>query len=114
MQTVTKQQVLDHLKTIKDPDFEGDIVSLGLVSDIFIADNKVFFSITVPANRAEELEPLRIAAERAVRSINGVLFGDGTVPGPVTDRLMQAYVDLVGFDWISQYTRHPAIDAPRL
>jgi len=49
-----------------------------------------------------------------VRSINGVLFGDGSVPGPITHRLMQAYVDLVGFDWISQYTRHPAIDAPRL
>jgi len=49
-----------------------------------------------------------------VRSINGVLFGDGTVPGPITNRLMQAYVDLVGFDWISQYTKHPATDAPRL
>ncbi|MGH6760622.1 MAG: Mrp/NBP35 family ATP-binding protein [Phyllobacterium sp.] len=72
MQTVTTQQVLDHLKTIKGPDFEADIVSLGLVSDIFIADNKVFFSITVPANRAKELEPLRVAAERAVRGIEGV------------------------------------------
>lgn len=49
-----------------------------------------------------------------VRSINGVLFGDGTVPGPITNRLMQAYVDLVGFDWISQYTKHPATDSPRL
>ncbi len=49
-----------------------------------------------------------------VRSINGVLFGDGTVPGPITERLMKAYVDLVGFDWIAQYTRHPAVDAARL
>jgi branched-chain amino acid aminotransferase len=49
-----------------------------------------------------------------VRSMNGVIFGDGTVPGPITRRLMQAYVDLVGFDWISQYTRHQATDAPRL
>lgn len=49
-----------------------------------------------------------------VRSINGALFGDGTVPGPITNRLMQAYVDLVGFDWISQYTKHPATDTPRL
>jgi branched-chain amino acid aminotransferase len=49
-----------------------------------------------------------------VRSINGVLFGDGTVPGPITNRLMQAYVDFVGFDWISQYTKHPATDSPRL
>jgi branched-chain amino acid aminotransferase len=49
-----------------------------------------------------------------VRSINGVVFGDGSVPGPVTRRLMQAYVDLVGFDWISQYAKHPATEAPRL
>jgi ATP-binding protein involved in chromosome partitioning len=37
---------------------------VGLVSDIFIADGKVFFSITVPAARVQELEPLRAAAER--------------------------------------------------
>src|SRR5918995_6717023 len=70
--SVTKETVLERLKTIKGPDFEGDIVSLGLVSDIFIADSKVFFSITVPAARAQELEPLRSAAERVVNAIPGV------------------------------------------
>jgi ATP-binding protein involved in chromosome partitioning len=69
---VTKETVLERLRTIKGPDFEGDIVSLGLVSDIFIADSKVFFSITVPAERAKELEPLRAAAERVVSAIPGV------------------------------------------
>ncbi|QPC86706.1 P-loop NTPase [Mesorhizobium sp. NBSH29] len=69
---VNKETVLDQLKTVKGPDFEGDIVSLGLVSDIFIADAKVFFSITVPAARAQELEPLRAAAERVVTAIPGV------------------------------------------
>lgn len=48
-----------------------------------------------------------------VCSINGSLFGDGSVPGPITERLMKAYVDLVGFDWISQYTRYPVADTPR-
>jgi ATP-binding protein involved in chromosome partitioning len=70
--SVTKEAVLERLKTIKGPDFESDIVSLGLVSDIFIADSKVFFSITVPAARAQELEPLRAAAERAVKTMPGV------------------------------------------
>lgn len=70
--SVTKEAVLDALKTIKGPDFEGDIVSLGLVSEIFIASGKVFFSITVPAARAQELEPLRAAAERVVKQIPGV------------------------------------------
>lgn len=70
--SVTKEAVLDTLRAIKGPDFEGDIVSLGLVSDIFIANAKVFFSITVPAERADALEPLRAAAERAVKAMPGV------------------------------------------
>ena len=70
--SVTKEAVVETLKTIKGPDFEGDIVSLGMVSDIFIASSKVFFSITVPAARAQALEPLRAAAERAVRAMPGV------------------------------------------
>jgi ATP-binding protein involved in chromosome partitioning len=69
---VTREAVLDKLKTVRGPDLEGDIVSLGMVSDIFIADSKVFFSITVPAARAQELEPLRAAAERVVKAMPGV------------------------------------------
>jgi ATP-binding protein involved in chromosome partitioning len=70
--SLTNETVIEKLKTIRGPDLEGDIVSLGMVSEIFIADGKVFFSITVPAARAQELEPLRAAAERAVRSMPGV------------------------------------------
>ncbi|TPI22721.1 Mrp/NBP35 family ATP-binding protein [Mesorhizobium sp. B4-1-1] len=70
--TVTKESVVERLKTVNGPDFTGNIVDLGMVSEIFIADSKVFFSITVPAARAQELEPLRAAAERAVTAIPGV------------------------------------------
>ncbi|WP_187968026.1 Mrp/NBP35 family ATP-binding protein [Aquibium microcysteis] len=70
--SVTKETVIEKLRTIPGPDGGGDIVSLGLVSDIFIADGKAFFSITVPAARARELEPLRETAERAVKAIPGV------------------------------------------
>ena len=69
---VTKETVLERLKTVNGPDFSGNIVDLGLLSDIFIADGKVFFSITVPAARAQEMEPLRAAAERVVKAIPGV------------------------------------------
>lgn len=72
MSQITQEAVLAQLKQVTGPDFEGDIVSLGLVSDIFIADNKVFFSITVPAERAQAMEPLRLRAEKLVRSIPGV------------------------------------------
>ncbi|WP_296745513.1 Mrp/NBP35 family ATP-binding protein [Mesorhizobium sp.] len=70
--SVSKEIVIERLKTVNGPDFTGNIVDLGMVSDIFIADSKVFFSITVPAARAQEMEPLRAAAERVVKAIPGV------------------------------------------
>jgi ATP-binding protein involved in chromosome partitioning len=70
--TVSKPQVLDVLRRIKGPDLEGNIVDLGLVSEILVKDDRVYFSITVPVARAEELEPLRKAAESVVAKVPGV------------------------------------------
>ncbi|MCB1452558.1 MAG: Mrp/NBP35 family ATP-binding protein [Rhizobiaceae bacterium] len=70
--TVTKEAVVEKLRSIRGQNMESDIVSLGLVSEIFIADSKVFFSVTVPAEKAREMEPLRAAAEAAVKSLPGV------------------------------------------
>jgi ATP-binding protein involved in chromosome partitioning len=72
MPDVTKEQVLEALAKVRGPDLEGDIVSLGMVSDVFISDGKAYFSITVPADRAKELEPLRAAAERTVKAVPGI------------------------------------------
>ncbi|MBB3592317.1 ATP-binding protein involved in chromosome partitioning [Rhizobium sp. BK529] len=72
MTEVTKEQVLETLKTVRGPDLEHNIVELGMVSDVFISDGKVYFSITVPAERAQELEPMRLAAERVIREMPGV------------------------------------------
>lgn len=72
MAVVTKEIVLDRLKSVGGIEDADDIVSAGMVSDIFIAEGKVFFSLAVPADRAKQLEPLRLAAEEAVRAIPGV------------------------------------------
>ena len=72
MPVVDKQTVLDRLGQIRGPDDDRDIVRRGMVSDIVIADDKVMFSITVPAERADAFEPMRHAAETAVRTIPGV------------------------------------------
>lgn len=73
MAEITQQDVFAALKNVAGPDGQGDIVSQGLVTGIFIASGKVFFSVTVPAERAQELEPLRVAAEKAVASLPGVI-----------------------------------------
>lgn len=72
MNDTIKSAVIEQLRQIKGPDLEGDIVSLGLVSDVFVSDGRVAFSITVPAERAQELEPLRQAAEKVVKEVDGV------------------------------------------
>jgi len=69
---VTKERVLDMLQKVKGPDGDGDIVSLDLVSEIVINKGKVYFSISVDPGRAQELEPLRQAAQDIVSRIDGV------------------------------------------
>ena len=41
-----------------------------------------------------------------VRSINGAVVADGQMPGPITKRLTDAYIDLVDYDFVGQYLRH--------
>ena len=72
MTEVTKEMVLDRLQKVRGPDGEGDIVEQGLVSDIFVSGGRVAFSITVDADRAKDLEPLRQAAEKVVSAMPGV------------------------------------------
>ena len=43
-----------------------------------------------------------------VRSVNGNQIGDGSVPGPITRRLTDAYARLVDHDFVAQYLKHLA------
>jgi ATP-binding protein involved in chromosome partitioning len=70
--SVTKSQVLDHLRSVSGLDGDGNIADQGLVSEIIIKEDRVYFSITVPIDRAGDLEPMRQAAEKAVAEIEGV------------------------------------------
>lgn len=70
--TISTAQILDQLKRVKGPELSGNIVDLGLVSGIVIEGDQLSFSITVPAHLADQLEPLRAAAEKAASSVPGV------------------------------------------
>ena len=72
MASVTRDQVLEQLKKIHGPDGKGDLVSSGVVENVLVNDGKVIFSLSVAADRAKQLEPLRALAEQAVASIEGV------------------------------------------
>ncbi|WP_174019903.1 Mrp/NBP35 family ATP-binding protein [Agrobacterium fabrum] len=83
MAEVSKNQVEKALETVIYPGSGNNIVALGMVSEIFIADAKAYFSITVPADKASEMEPLRLAAERAAKSVEGIA---GAVVALTADR----------------------------
>ena len=74
--TVTKDQIESALRAVALPSGEGDIVSAGMVSEPFITESekgaKVMFSLNVPAEMAEQLEPLRGTAQAAVEALSGV------------------------------------------
>jgi ATP-binding protein involved in chromosome partitioning len=69
--TATKEQVLASLAAVKSP--EGlALTGTGKLSDVVVSDGKVFFSITVDAAVVPAWEPVRKAAEAAVRAVPGV------------------------------------------
>lgn len=47
---ITKDQVYDRLKTVMDPELFIDIVSLGLIYDVFVTENliRVTMTLTTP------------------------------------------------------------------
>jgi len=72
MPEITRDDVLGTLRGVRVPDLGRDIVSLGLLSEVVIAGGRVVFSIAVDPARAAAFEPVRRAAEEAVRALPGV------------------------------------------
>ena len=68
---VSKEDVLAKLAQVKSPD-GAPLTETGKLSDVVVADGKVFFSITVDAAVVPQWEPVRKAAEAAVRAVPGV------------------------------------------
>jgi ATP-binding protein involved in chromosome partitioning len=67
----TKEEVLERLAAVKAPDGRP-LLATGTLSDVVVSDGKVFFSLTVDAAAVPAWEPVRKAAEAAVRSVPGV------------------------------------------
>ncbi len=72
MSDLNKEKVLEALKAIKAPGGEVDIVSAGMVSEIVIAGRNVMFALQVDPDQAQAYEPVRKAAEEAVKALEGV------------------------------------------
>jgi len=67
----SKEQVLAALAKVPAPG-GVPLTGTGVLSDVVVTDGKVFFSITVDAAAVKAWEPVRKAAEDAVRAVPGV------------------------------------------
>jgi len=68
---VSKEQVLAALAKVSAPGGAA-LTDAKVLSDVVVTDRKVFFSLTVDAAAVKAWEPVRQAAETAVRAIPGV------------------------------------------
>ncbi len=67
-----KTKIREKLSQVAVEGLDGDIISLGMTSDIVVNEGKVIFSISVPESFTGDLGTLRNAAEKAVASLDGV------------------------------------------
>jgi ATP-binding protein involved in chromosome partitioning len=88
MATITREQVLETLRNIVDPDLHRDIVSLGFVKDVVICDGavKVVIELTTPACPVRD--QMKAQAETLLRALPGVTTVNVEMTAQVRQRTM--------------------------
>ena len=85
---VSRQTAIDMAHKLKIPMIEKDID----LFDAYVADEAFITSTSF--------------CICPVRSFNGNPVSDKTMPGPITKKLIEAYVEFVNYDWYKQYLKH--------
>jgi ATP-binding protein involved in chromosome partitioning len=71
-QTPSEKQILDALRTVKDPDLHKDIVTLNFIKDLKISDGKVSFAIELTTPACPVKDKMEQWAREAVLKVDGV------------------------------------------
>src|SRR6267378_4509612 len=69
---VDQARVLEALKVVRDPDLHRDIVSLGFIKDMRIAEGRVAFTIELTTPACPVKDQMRDQARAAVMRLPGV------------------------------------------
>jgi metal-sulfur cluster biosynthetic enzyme len=69
---VTKEEVLEVLKTVSDPEIGVDIVNLGLIYNMDINGDKVSIRMTMTAPSCPVTDWILVEAQKRVEDIPGV------------------------------------------
>ena len=73
---VTREEILEELKVVSDPEIGMDIVNLGLVYDVQITGDRVYIKMTMTAPTCPVTPWILSEAQRVVESIKGVEAAD--------------------------------------
>lgn len=73
---VTREEILQELKSVSDPEIGMDIVNLGLVYEVQINDDRVYIKMTMTAPTCPVTPWILSEAQRVVENINGVEAAD--------------------------------------
>lgn len=71
---VTKEQIIEALKEVADPEIGISIVDLGMVKDIEVEGGKARITIALTTPRCPLAEVIKADVEKAVRSVEGIDF----------------------------------------
>lgn len=69
--SITKEQVLNALRHVDDPDLGKDLVTLNMVSDIIIEDRKISFTVILTTPACPLKEVIKTACENAIHQFIG-------------------------------------------
>src|SRR5208282_3036065 len=72
LEMVSDQDVLTALQSVSGPDGKTPLPQSGALSGLLVKDGKVYLSIAIDPRQSAALEPMRAAAEAAVKKLAGV------------------------------------------
>ena len=72
MGTLTKEKILESMKSVKDPDLQRDIVSLGMVKEVGIEGGKVSIHVELTTPACPLKEQIKQDVQKAVAAVEGV------------------------------------------
>ena len=98
---VSDQDVLTALQSVSGPDGKTPLPQSGALSGLLVKDGKVYLSIAIDPRQSAALEPMRAAAEAAVKKLAGVAnalvsLTSEKEPPPPPAKLVQRSIALPG------------------
>ncbi|MBI5710078.1 MAG: Mrp/NBP35 family ATP-binding protein [Candidatus Eisenbacteria bacterium] len=72
MATVSPDDILNALRTVQDPDLHRDLVTLGMIEDLAVADGAVSFTLVLTTAACPLKEQIEDEVRAAVRTVPGV------------------------------------------